>query len=319
MPENRRACVNVSLLRTLPSGITEEQLLHLRSLVRKFEAMQQARISFENQMRAINYGTTQFGRLGFILEKGIVEGVDKSSVEGVGKKKILGIKCYEDVLKKEMQPIVESHRLWIEWLRGIKGIGILSAAKLIAYFEPYWAEIEIVLRQKKQIKGKILTNPKIVTQKLYRPNSRSSLIKLCGYAVDDKTGRAYRLKHGEVRVGNPHYAQIFYIIFEAVLRQKGQCYKIWKQMHEQIKLKYPNYLEENYGAKTREEAKKENPKIYIPNIFQLSRRKFIKVFISLLWEKMQELYGLPITVPQHCRDTPLSKKEWIHPLNLCEL
>jgi hypothetical protein len=306
--------------RILPSGITEEQLFHLRSLLDKFEGMQRARISFENQIRAISQGTgSTVGRLGFILEQGVVEGVEKSAIEGAGKKKILGIKCYEDAMEREMRPIVESHRLWIEWLRGVKGIGILTAAKIIAWIEPYWAELDIVLRIKKREKtGEELPEPILKTVKLFRPQARSSLIKLCGYAVNDEDKRAYFRAPNKPIVGNAKLRKMFFILFEAILRQKGKCYDLWKRYHLEEIADYPNYLQKWYSASTRQEAKKLNPKKYIPNTLALSRRRFIKTFISILWEKYQEIYGLPVTTPQHARGIPLKPKQWIHPIDLCE-
>jgi hypothetical protein len=248
----------------------------------------------------------------------MVEG--NEATEGVGKRKILGIKNLEKSLIKEMTPIVEQHRLWTEWLRGIKGISILTAAKLIAYFEPYWAELEVPLYMKKKHEGKLLTKPQFKTVKFYTPKSRSSLIKLCGYAVDDATGLAYRRVQHKSVVGNQEYRKTFYIIFESILKRKGKCYELWRRYHEDMKgKKYAKYLKKWFGATTRKEAKKLHPKTYIQSVLDLSRRRFIKTFISILWEKYQEIYRLPIPPPQHVKNlVPLKPNEWIHPLDLCD-
>jgi len=306
----------------LPSGITVEQLENLRSLVHKFEVMQQSRMAFENRIRAIRDETTSIGRLGWIVEEGIVEGVNPVLIEEASKrgknKKVLGFKSYENELLKQMVPIVESNRLHTEWLSMTKGFGILTTAKLIAYFEPYWSKLEIVVKRKKQEKGKKLVKEKVKTKVLYPPKSRSSLTHLCDYLVDSETGRAEKRRKGKSTSGNPKFKRLFYVIFESILKQKGKCYDIWKEYHEQVIENYPNYLKKWYDAETREECKKLHPSKYIPSTLDLSRRRWIKTFISLLWEKYQEIYGLEITRPQHARDQPLTDEEWIHPNDICE-
>jgi len=285
--------------------------------------MQEARIAFENRIRAIKDEVTPEGRIGFIMEKGLLEGAPPNTLKTVkhrGKEtKILGLKHYENQLIKQMKPIVESDRLWVEWLSRIKGIGILTAAQLIAYFEPYWAQMEIPLYKKKQHKGKKLKQTETKTQKLYPPKHRSSLTHLCDYLVNEKTGRAERRERGKPTSGNPRYKTLFYKIFESLIRQKGECYNLWKQYHNETIESYPKWLNKWYNATTRKEVKKQHPKKYIPNTLDLSRRRFIKTFISLLWEKMQEIYNLPITRPQHAPNKPLTDKEWIHPNDVCEL
>jgi len=204
--------------KVLPSGITPKQLEHLRSLVNKFDTMQDARIAFENQIRAVKDETTSLGRLGFIFEEGVVKGATAKVAEPITyrkkQKRILGVACYEKELEKQMKPIVESNRLYIEWLRHIKGIGILTSARIIAYFEPYWAEMKIVTRRKKQHKGKKLDKDEVTKKKLYPPKSRSSLNKLCDYIVinngekQQNIGRAERRIRNHKTSGNPKYKSI---------------------------------------------------------------------------------------------------------------
>jgi len=311
--------------KVLPSGLREEQLIHLRSLVRKFDNMQDARIAFENRIRAIRDEVTPVGRLGFIIEEKVTKGVNPKSFEeatkgkrGKQSKKVLGMQVYENDLVKQMKPLVESNRLWAEWLSKVKGVGILSAAKIIAYFEPYWAELEVVLRRKKRHRGQLLNEEQVVTQKLYPPKSRSSLGKLCGYGVVEDTGRASKMTAGQKLMGNPIYKSFFYVLSESLIRQKGKPYAIFRKYHEEILDTYADYLQKWYGARTRKEVKKLHKKTYIPNSMDLSRRRFIKTFISIIWEKFQEIYELPIPPPQHAPNQPLTEKEWIHPEDLIE-
>jgi hypothetical protein len=119
-------------------------------------------------------------------------------------------------------------------------------------------------------------------------------------------------------MGNAEYKKTLYIVFDCLLKQCGKSYDIWSIYNEKIKSSYPDYLMRNYGTNTREEAKKLHPKKFIPSTFDLSRRRFIKTFLSIFWEEMQVIYNLPITSPQHVRGVDLKKEEWLHPEDLCD-
>jgi hypothetical protein len=331
-------CKTMIVCEPLLSGSTVEQLTHLRELVRKHQDMQKARQAFENRVRSLVQGATQEGRLGWLIEDSMVEGMDNVEMpegyEDIGrpKKKFHGLQYWEDDLVKQMKLIVENNKLYVEWLGRVKGIGILTAAKMIAYFEPYWAEMEMTAYvKKKERTGEVLDAPQKKTFKLYRPKSRSSLIKLCGYGVDETSHRAFcRANYNkESCMGNAEYKKTMYVLFDAVIRQKGKCYDLFKRYHEETLANYEKYLIKHYGYPTRIEVKKNFPKQYIPNSLDLSRRRFIKTFLSILWEKYQEIYNLPISRPQHNPDPnsqiklsdaerELSDTEWLHPEDLCE-
>lgn len=316
----------------LPSGITTEQLIHLRSLVRKHQDMQKARQAFASRIRSINDGATTEGRIGFLIEDNTLKGAEMSNgMENIGKKnkKFCGVEYWEKDLVKQMTDIVENHKLWVEWLYGVKGISILTAAKMIAYFEPYWAELELESYvKKKEHTGEELEVQEKKMHKFYRPQFRSSLTNLCGYGVN-KDHRAFCKANytKDSIMGNAEYKKTFYILFECIIRQKGKCYDVWKTYDVEVKAKMADYLTRNYGFPTRPECRKANSKVYIPNTLDLSRRRFIKTFISILWEKYQQIYGLPITRPQHNPDPTrtlsdkqreLTDKQWIHPEDLME-
>lgn len=318
----------------LPTGITVGQLIKLRSLVQKYIDCQQAREDFENRIRSIKDEVAPDCELGFIVENTLTEGVDMQprpmTKSGKQAKTVFGLRRFESAIKKEIEDIVEGHRFYTEWTANVKGLGIWLTAELIAFLESYWAELEIVIRKKKMERGQKLDKEETITKKLYPPKSRSSLSHLCGYInrncekcglpseqcqcedKEESIGRAYRLTKGQKAVGNPRLKALMYVIHGSALKQQGKLYDVWKKEHEEIIRKYPQYLKQNYGAETREECKKLF-KGYIPNTLDLSRRYFIKVFLSLVWEKYQELYRLPIPPPQHCRGVPLSNKDWIHP------
>jgi hypothetical protein len=300
--------------KVLPSGLTEEQVFTLRSLVHKRDGMQDARIVFENKIRAISSGTTPLGRMGFIPEQGLVEGLNETNPHSNSSRRIMGLSSYEKLMEKEMKDIVEGSRIWVEWLSNVRGIDILTAAKIIAYFEPYWAGLEIPLRVKKQNKGKVLDEAITVTKKLFAPASRSALGKLCGYIVDEN-GRAVRRERGKKCVGNPMFKAFIYKMIMPLQCHNTKAKAIMDKYHEYYKTNYANYLMRNFnGATTRKDAKKVSP--YVPSTYELAQRHFSKLLISLIWEKFQEVYNLPITTPQHIRNKPLTKKEWIHPADL---
>jgi hypothetical protein len=331
---------NVYENKVLPSGLTEEQLLHLRSLVQKYSDFQKARIKYENQIRAITDGTTPIGRLGFIYEESQKNGVniDISGIEettGKNKKKILGVETYERIMERDMKEIVENNRIWLEWLQHVDGIGILTAARIIAYFEPYWAGLTIPVKTKKSTKeGVKLDNNEITMKTLFTPKSRSSLAILCGFGVADgeigtqgsfRAIKAKRGVKGQTILGrtnlNVRYKSFFYNIHGTAIKQTGsKLNMLWKMYDNPIKASKETYLTKRFGAPTRQEIKKlyksQGKSVYIPSTLELSGRRFIKTFISLIWEKYQEIYNLPISIPQHTRGIDLDEKQWIKPNDL---
>lgn len=293
--------------------------------------MQKARIAFENRIRSMSEGTMQIGRIGWLMESSVIQGVEQTEntfediipkPQGRPSKRFFGMDCYEKELEKQMTPIVENSKIYVEWLGRIKGIGILTSAKLIAYFEPYWAEIEIQLyRKKKERTGEELDKPEVKTIRLHRPYFRSSLVNLCGYGVDNESHRAFcraNYDKNTTIMGNAEYKTTMFKLFTSILYQKGKCYDLWKKYDDEVKASYSQYLMKNYGFPTRAEVRKAFPNKYIPSTMDLSRRRFIKTFLSIFWEKMQETYGLSVSTPQHCRDVPMEESEWIHPKQLCD-
>lgn len=275
---------------TLPSGITVEELKSLCSLVKKYDTLVKSRIAFENRIRSIKNEITSKCELGIVVEESIVDGLK------VNDRKVFGLKVFEVEIEVQIRNIVLKHTLWWSVFKNIEGIGTTLAGKIIANIEPYYAGIEV----------KEYRDGKETIRKLTPPKSRSALNKLFGYSVDD-SGRAERMKQGQKSVGSRKKKALMYNVFLSCIKKKGKARAVYDEIYKKIEKRYPSYLLKNYGTADREVAKKKYG--YVPSVFDLARRKWIKVFLSLLWEEFNKLYNLPITLPQAERGVPLKEED----------
>jgi len=281
-------------------NINKASLLELRHLCRKRNDWINLRVATGNRIDAIK-------------EIWVRHGIDTSEEEASfleGKTSVLNkFPRLQRLVEKQMKNLVVQSRLWIEWLSKVNGIGIGLAGQLIGTFEPYWQELEVPVFKK--------GSEKPVYTKLFRPQSRSALNKMCGLLVVGPygTGRAERRQKGKKCSGNPQLkALILRNVVVSLIRQKGSYYQLYLKLKQECEDTYSEYLMKWYKLPTRKEVRKTYPKEFIPSADQLARRRLAKIFLSHLYEKLNEIYGIKTEPPQHAPNQPLTEEEWIHPL-----
>lgn len=222
----------------------------LRILVESFYDMQKLRIAMGNRIHA--YG-----------KAGLLEYIDPEPALGK-------LKEAEKELEQEITEVVTKHPLWDAWFKGVKGIGPIMAAGIIAWrddinkadtISAFWKYHGLAPGQGRKKGEKVDYNPKAKTH-AYKVGMQ--LLKAKG-----------------------HYAEIYYLA-----RAKYEEREDIKAMHE-------NAIDEETknGKKVKKYEARGGPKSYKLHIHYMALRKMIKRFYGDTWVMWRTVEGYEVTRP----------------------
>ena len=209
----------------------------LRILVESFYDMQKLRIAMGNRVR-------QYGKAGLLSDIDTNQALEK-------------IKEGENGLEKQIAGVVKQHPLWDEWFSGVKGIGPVMAAGVIAWrddiskadtISAFWKYHGLAPSQSKRKRGEKLD---------YNPKAKTHAWKI-GMQLLKAKGK---------------YSDIYYIS-----KAKYEARSDIKEMHETG--------DARGGMKS-----------YKLHIHYMALRKMIKQFLADTWVMWRTVEGLPVTKP----------------------
>ena len=209
----------------------------LRILVESFYDMQKLRIAMGNRVR-------QYGKAGLLTDIDPTPALEQ-------------IKEGEKELERQITDVVKQHPLWGEWFAGVKGIGPVMAAGLIAWrddiskadtISAFWKYHGLAPSQSKRKRGEKLD---------YNPKAKTHAWKI-GMQLLKSKGK---------------YSDIYYIS-----KTKYEQRHDIKDMHE------TGYA--RGGMKS-----------YKLHIHYMALRKMIKQFLADTWVMWRTVEGLPVTKP----------------------
>lgn len=213
----------------------------IRALVEDYYDLQRMRLEAASQVRAKEQEVSE-QELAFFKDK-ISKRLEESEKD---------IQTYLGQFLKE-QP------LYMEWLKDIKGIGVVISAGLIAFLES--AE---------------------------KFSTISKLWMYSGLAVDDE-GRAMRRKSGQTLRYNPKMKVLAWKIGESFVKN-GEGYRaIYEDCREEYDKKW--LTPEDCGSKGC--ANKGKGSCMKGHRYAAAKRKTVKIFLAHLWQTWRELEGLP--------------------------
>lgn len=226
----------------------------IRGLIESYYDIQKNRISVENQLRSLEQG--------------------KSEQEYKWFKDVVYNRLYtiERDIAKHLGEWVEEEEIYTEWLKGIKGIGPVLAAGLIA-----WLDSE------SPTYGKGFTTRFATISKLWA---------YAGLAVD-KDGKAVRRKKGQQANWDTRLKTHLWKIGESFVKTKGG----YRKLYETFRAEYDDKWKTPEDCGSRGCANKGKGKCLKGHRYAAAKRKTVKVFLAHLFTRWHELEGLPVRKP----------------------
>ena len=260
---------------------------HIRHLVDTYEDLQKVRIIEMNRARSLLYRKMLV--LGYMVEekkeeedksrgkdwndKKLDEAIKKAKAENKLTSQELEIidentkyakkfKALETEVKNRFTPRIEEHQIWKDYLCNIKGIGVLTGARLICHLGDC-SKFETI----------------------------SKLWAYSGYKVID--GVAQRRTRGEKAMWNRRVKVLGYLIADVFVKHRTK-YRTMIYDPERIRLKQLHPEKEVSKDKWDGVHKTRWNDKHLDNI---ARRKMIKVFLANYWLFVRKMNGLPTESP----------------------
>jgi hypothetical protein len=215
----------------------------VRALVEDYYDIQDMRIEADGQIRAHKQGMSE---------------QDAEVVKEMVSKRLHNI---EDDIKKYITKVMKDDPVY-KYLSGIKGIGPLLAAGLLAWIE----DIE-------------------------KFETISKLWAYSGLTVSED-GRARKRKKGEKLNWNPRMKTLAWKIGESFVKTKGGYRALYEKFRAEYDAKWKTG--DDCGSET---CKKNDNKCYDMHRYMAAKRKTVKVFLAHLHMKWSEMKGLPESHP----------------------
>lgn len=211
----------------------------MRALVEDYYDIQRLRIDVQGRLRAYHDGVSE-QEIVFIKES------------------VLGtlLKIENDVSNYILRQ-VKNENVWVEWLKGVKGIGHILAGGLISLIGD--------------------TSQFATISKLWR---------YAGLAVAED-GKAERRKRGEKIRYNPHLKVLCWKIGESIVKSKGG----YRELYEEFRKEYNEKWITPDDCKSEGCRKQGNGKCMDGHKYMAAKRKTVKVFLAHYWQLCRTLKG----------------------------
>lgn len=265
----------------LQRGLMKHHEPYIRYLVRTFYDLQRIRLGFAGRMEAADSLSPEFPDRAATEEQVLFMGHVLEQIKVVEQRIVL----------RELNVVIRRHPLWTEYLKGVKGIGLITAGLLISEFNPY------------------------------RATTPSKFWRFAGQAVDNETGLAERTKRGVKAAFSPRFKSKMFMMAQVLIKHNND----WRTVYHRAKKRYESKpchksLQDHIPRKKNIKASKGRVESHVVGLWKLARkcsieeakalvkssgcspahvhmkatRYMLKMFLLELWIKWRILLGLDV-------------------------
>lgn len=170
-------------------------------------------------------------------------------------------KSLETDITKRMLPLIEEHPIWTEYLSKIRGIGHLTAARLICYIGDA-SQFDTI----------------------------SKLWAYSGLKVEE--GIAQKRRIGTKLSWNPKMKVLCYLIADVFIKHRTAYRSLYDQEKQRLRILHPEKMVYETAWDGIHKTRWNDGHIHA-----MASRKMMKIFLSNYWLAVRTLYGHPIRLP----------------------